>query len=380
MQRFLRDPGHSLSADHFSQACDERVAVVQRHFPPSVAAVYAIPRLGDDGVLEWWTNQQGLVRPFATMSEGEQQAMLDSYARHQAQLGNLAEALQEKGLAQAAELVRALQFRADPKSLFSVEGRLLVTRWVHIPRSPAAAPVASPVADRPRRWLWLAVPALLVFLLLLLLGLLYWFIWRAAPEPAAAPGPSEPPPAQAWPAELVFLLDTSAFMAQSPAEGSLPRSRFAASEMEKIIKALPDRTHTRLVHYPGGQCGVPVQYGPYEAAQRDELLARIRLSESGGNAPLAAGLRAAADAVDGKERDALIVVFAGAVDTCGQDTCAQARKISQQKPKLKINLVDLSGKHAIDTCVAELTGGNSYVWSRGDGNVDLSDEVAKMLD
>ncbi|SAI39058.1 membrane protein [Bordetella ansorpii] len=388
MQRFLRDPGHTLSADHFSRTCDERVAVLQTHFPPSVAAVYALPRLGQDGVLEWWTTQQGQVRPYSALSEPQQLALLQQYDQHQARLANLAEALASRGLARPGELVHRLRAKAEPANLYSVEGQLLVTRWVDIPPpAPESVPPPVPLAPAARRLRWWPIGLGLLLLIALLAGLL-WFLapWRtvSAPLPIAAPEPmpEQDPAAQQWPAELTFLLDTSQRMEERPfGSGGSRRSASARREIEKLVKSLPEKTEMRLVHSVGGQCTAPRQWGPYPAKQRTELLSQLGQAQSAGKASLAAGLRVAASGLNGKDRDALIFVFSSGADACGEDICAVARKIHKEQPRLKINLIDLSGKESADDCLVSLTGGNGYTLVDGNkGSVDLAVEVSKMLE
>ena len=56
MQRVIRDP--EASQDGLA-ALEGKVALIRQHFPPSVANLYAIPRQGSGGVLEWWSELTG---------------------------------------------------------------------------------------------------------------------------------------------------------------------------------------------------------------------------------------------------------------------------------------------------------------------------------
>lgn len=56
MQRVIRDP--EASQDGLA-ALGGKVALIRQHFPPSVANLYAIPRQGSGGVLEWWSELTG---------------------------------------------------------------------------------------------------------------------------------------------------------------------------------------------------------------------------------------------------------------------------------------------------------------------------------
>ena len=75
--------------------------------------------------------------------------------------------------------------------------------------------------------------------------------------------------------------------------------------------------------------------------------------------PLAASLRHAAARVDGVDKEAIIILFIDGEDGCGENVCALSRKIAQQQPRLKINVVDVSG-NGLSSCAAELTGGRIY--------------------
>ncbi|MCH3877466.1 hypothetical protein, partial [Campylobacter jejuni] len=109
-----------------SGAYGERIALIRKHFAPGVAAVYAIPRLGDDGVLEWWTSQQGMVKPYAALSGDAQQALLRAYDAHLATLDGLIEAMRARGLADQAGQIQALRTAPVLEHLYEVDGRLLV--------------------------------------------------------------------------------------------------------------------------------------------------------------------------------------------------------------------------------------------------------------
>ena len=47
---------------------EETVAIIHRHLPPSLALLYATARRGSQGHLEWWTERQGLAKPFSALS------------------------------------------------------------------------------------------------------------------------------------------------------------------------------------------------------------------------------------------------------------------------------------------------------------------------
>ncbi|WP_233234747.1 hypothetical protein [Bordetella sp. LUAb4] len=392
MQRFLRDPrGHTTEAS-LDRAYGRPIALIRKHFSPSVAAVYAMPRLGDDGVLEWWTSQQGMVTPYAGLSKEAQQALLRAYDAHMATLDGLVEAMRARALDEQAGQMQALRTAPVLDKLYSVDGRLLIC----LADDPAPPPVAAArPAPRPRRWWRIALSSLL--LLALLLGALWWWLQPhvalppvvAAPTPAPEPKPKplpppEPEPARdpEWPTELVMVLESGQRMKTPPKTGTTPRLAIGRAQIERIVGGLPKDTVTQLVTFPAGECRAPEGHGVFPADKRPDLVKAMQGGTSEGKAALGEGLKLAAASVDGIKRDALVFIFLAGEDACGQDLCAVAGQIAQQKPKLRINVVDLSGTHSLAQCVSAQTKGRWYAWQPmkpGEKGVDLSKEASKML-
>lgn len=269
MQRVIRDTSPSQDDPAL---LEQGAALIAKHFPPSVAHLFATPRGGQDGVHEWWTELQGQPQRFQDLTKDQQTALLDVYEQRQGALHQLVGELRGRGLEQDAATVQRMIGPAKPEHLFSINGQPLIIRWSEPqpvpppPPPPVVEPVAPPVP--PRRWIWLPW-FLLPLLALLLLALLLWFGWpwlmrwfnpqppvppvieppvvtAPAPEPvpepelfpapvpepvpepapapppapAPAPVPSPAPPAQAAcarpekeePPEFTVVLDTSGSM------------------------------------------------------------------------------------------------------------------------------------------------------------------------
>ncbi|MCX8712525.1 hypothetical protein J3U57_08140 [Gilliamella sp. B3464] len=103
----------------------------------------------------------------------------------------------------------------------------------------------------------------------------------------------------------------------------------------------------------------------YDYAGRSILKNNItRLNPSGaggGGTPLYSGLEKASSMLDGVNRNDYILIISDGEDSCSRNNiCTLANYISTQKPKLKINIVDIAGEHKID-CVADMTGGKVYI-------------------
>lgn len=385
MQRFLRDPRGTMPEASLSGAYGERIALIRKHFAPGVAAAYAIPRIGEDGALEWWTTQQGMVTPYAALNGDAQQALLRAYEAHLATLDGLVEAMRARGMEEQAGRIQALRTPPDTGKLYSADGRLLILLQDE-PAPPLVA--AAPVAPSVSRWRWILAASLLL-LAALLAALWWWHRLAAEPPPVAAPAARPPAPKPEpvrdpeWPTELVVILETAARM-KSPPEtiGGPPRLAIGRSEIERIIGKLPADTNTQLVTFPPAQCKPPQGHRVYQAENRADLLSTLKAFPNGGKAALTEGLRLATASVDGIKRDALVFMFVGGVDECGQDLCAAAVQLAKEKPRLRINIVDLSGTQSVAACLADQARVGSYVWNRMESDrkgVDLSSEAARQL-
>ena len=77
--------------------------------------------------------------------------------------------------------------------------------------------------------------------------------------------------------------------------------------------------------------------------------------------PLYSGLQQAAAMVDGKNKEAFILLISDGENSCDkdQDVCALAAQIARQKPRLKINVVDIGGAKGAN-CVAHATKGKVF--------------------
>jgi hypothetical protein len=183
MQRVLRDEGRRLVNPDEPAALQ---ALVHRHCPPSIGHLLATPKMGRDGVLEWWTELPGQPCRLAELSGSEQAQLKERLNQRLAALASLGDELTRRGDS-AAETMRALPSRPAEDGLYSVGGDPLLIRWV--PTVPidstapetkptgAPLPLATPVARRRRRWLLpIGLPLLLGALALigLWLALSHW--------------------------------------------------------------------------------------------------------------------------------------------------------------------------------------------------------------
>ncbi|OLF51163.1 VWA domain-containing protein [Pseudomonas chlororaphis] len=218
MQRVIRDGQFTVDK---ADALSAKVALIQKHFPPTVASLYAIPRKGSGEVLEWWTELGGQPTPYAELNEDQQRRLLDLYQQRQEALGRLADELQNRNQPEAASL-RTLIGPPELEDLYSLNGEPLVIRWGLRPPKPLPPPVVIPpvAAVAPgRNWWKLAAALLALLLLLLLLWAAYWFFCPenrpVVPEPAV-PVAVEPPVKAAEPVAEPVVPATVAEPAPEP--------------------------------------------------------------------------------------------------------------------------------------------------------------------
>lgn len=154
--------------------------------------------------------------------------------------------------------------------------------------------------------------------------------------------------------------------------GAIPVSRqritAAKSATRAVVQSLPSDVSVGMVLIRG--CPVSTSVGFYPPAQRAGLLSQLDSVSPQGGTPLGDGVRRAAAMVDGRSKDAVMVVLSDGRDSCEVDPCAVAAQIARSQPRLKINVVDIQGNGA-GACLARATGGRLY-------SATSADEVAKV--
>jgi len=398
MQRVTREsatyPQQTLSA------LDAKVELIRRHFPPSVASLYAVPRTGEDGKLQWWSELAGQPHPYAELNADQQRRLLEKYQHRQHAIGHLANELQSRGQDDTAASLRSLIGAPDLANLYSLNDEPLVVRWGLPPPPPAPAipPASLPPQPTPvlrERW-WLRLPLwwLLLPLLLLVLLWLLWF-WRGYLLHLINPTPMIShacQPANVRPPDFAVVLDTSGSMNLnidvSPEDDLWfhstgirlpeddPRRARMLSEPTRLTVAkqafggMLDNLHpaidTRLVTFDG--CHNQVDQGLFGKSQRAQLKRSVQQLGANDGTPLASSLELAASQVDGRWRDALIVMFVDGEDGCERNACAVSSSIAIQQPRLRVNVVNISDSE-LSNCIAENTGGRVYT-ARNEAEVE----------
>ncbi len=402
MQRVTREsatyPQQALSA------LETKVELIRKHFPPSIASLYATPRTGADGSLQWWTELAGQPHLYAELSADQQCRLLEKYHQRQHAISRLADELQSRGKGDTSASLLSLIGAPDLANLYSLNDEPLVVRWGLPPPPPAPAtpPPASLLPQpkpAPHKHWWLRLPLwwlLLPFLLLALLWLL-WF-WRGYLLYLINPTPMIShacQPENVRPPDFAVVLDTSGSMNLnidvSPADDLWfhstgirlpeddPRRARMLSEPTRLAVAkqafggMLDNLHpaidTRLITFDG--CQNQIDQGLFGKSQRAQLKRSVQQLGANDGTPLASSLELAASQVDGRWRDALIVMFVDGEDGCGRNACAVSSSIARQQPRLRVNVVNISDSE-LSNCIAENTRGRVYT-ARNEA------EVASML-
>ncbi len=136
------------------------------------------------------------------------------------------------------------------------------------------------------------------------------------------------------------------------------REQVAKDAYAQMLTNLHPNIDTRLITFDG-TCGPAIDHGLFSRKQRPQLIERLAEVPAYGATPLAASLRQAASQVDGVDKDAMIILFIDGEDGCGEDVCAVSEQLAVLKPRLQINVVDISG-NGLSSCAAQATNGRIY--------------------
>lgn len=418
MLRLIRLKQSNFSAEQIAQA-SQALQLLQKHASPLAVQLFAVPHLLDPtsstSKLDWLSHRNGQIKPYAQLSTTEQEQLLTDANKQITSIRLLQKKLNAEGQHNQAELLTPFTAHPDTQYLYAIEGQPVLTNWVDAP-APApiiSAPINTPVAAIPvaavaakkRGCLW---PLLLLLLLLLLLGALAWW-WFHKHSAQAAKTPinttaiakteeiteAVKSPTQNFgtkfacqteatePPEFSLILDTSGSMllniditreeeywygntelntvelrekADQLFNGT---SRFSVAQnaMKHMINDLHPKTPVQLITFK--TCGTIVDYGMFDAKKRTDLLSILLGLEPYGGTPSAQALAHATERMNGVDKDGMIVLVIDGEDGCGIDICQVADHIAQTKPRIRVNVVDITG-FGLSNCVAEKTGGRIY--------------------
>jgi hypothetical protein len=179
------------------------VRIITNRVPPSVAALYASPKISTDGTVQWSTQLSGQPTPYSSLPIAEAGRLKVLLFERLSAIRQYAESLNKQtGHDPAAvELLRHASAEPPLDAIYSVNGQPVLLYWDRaLPLDPkrqrlsapvlpvavtAAGATASAKWTRPVRWL------LALFLLLLILFFLWWFF---CPKSLRVQQPAQMPP------------------------------------------------------------------------------------------------------------------------------------------------------------------------------------------
>lgn len=402
MQRISPDATPCTAA--LLRALESKVELLHRYFPPSVASLYAIPRTGGEETLQWWSELGGQPLQYRNLNTTAQQALVARYTQRQQAIRLLAAELQSRGQGEDAQALSTLIGAPDLDNLYSLNEEPVIIRWgLPLPATPATSLSAAkkqtpqPTATMlPRRW-WLRMPLRLLALPLLLLLLWLLWTWRGGLWNLIRPAHVSSYACEAGAAapDFVVVLDTSGSMNlnintsaedevwMNTVSGKLPDSNPRKARLlaeptrltvaKQAFGTMIDHLHpdiaTRLITFQG--CERTVDHGVFAPNAREQLITGVNQLDAVDGTPLTASLIQAASKVDGRFKDAVVVMFVDGEDGCDQNACKVSARIASQQPRLRVNLVNISDSE-LSNCIAENTGGRVYAASE-------ASEVQRML-
>lgn len=399
MQRLAR-----IGLDQYNQEAielfhhyDDIVAVLNRYLPPSTTNILARPEVKDN-MVEWYSELQG------------QPQLLDAHSSHYVEASTLVmqrlasidalvfELLQKEAI-EPAIAAYLKQFTHIVKQhdiqIYSVNQQPVIIGWG---QKDITVEQTSSVtkAKTSRRWL---LPLLLFTFAIL--GLLGW-LFLMSPVPKAVKIESIVPkncrkvekPADI--PQLVIIFNNATGMKYTLLESKeainafdeklqqqiLPQSEIdymdrqpnrsvAAKEaVTHLINDIPHAVDIGLVELQScvsksHDVSAAISHGIFTGAQRTELKNKVQnmtvRDHRVPGTPIYEGIEKALTLLDGKKREALIVLITeGNGDCTGRKICAFMENVAKERPKLKVNIVSINSPWNVTDCLAKATGGQIF--------------------
>ncbi len=167
------------------------------------------------------------------------------------------------------------------------------------------------------------------------------------------------------------------------------RSVASKKSVAELINNIPTTVDIGLVELKSclstsKKASYATNHGIFTAAQRSTLKAKLNKMQVRENqvpgTPIYEGLQKALTIIDGKEREALIVLITeGNGDCTNRNVCELIKKEAKERPKLKINIVNINSPWNYTDCLAKTTGGEIL---NGDmtNQVKLTEAIKKSME
>ena len=164
--------------------------------------------------------------------------------------------------------------------------------------------------------------------------------------------------------------------------GGPTRIELARLTAHEVVPAAAQHRNLALMTYgPGSaeQCiNISLKIPPQPNAA-EAILSEIDAIDTGGETPLSSAVEAAAEALDYRNRPAVIVVLTDGDENCGRDPCEVARALAANAYRLTIHVIGLmlgSRPRFHASCFADETGG---LFVPTNSIEELADALSKTL-
>jgi len=376
---------------------DDIVAVLNRYLPPSTTNILARPEVKNN-MVEWYSELQG------------QPELLDVHSTRYAEANALvvqrltsidalvSELLQKEAI-EPAIAAYLKQFTHIVKQhdiqIYSVNQQPVITGWGLKDITAEQTPPVTE-AKTPRRWL---LPLLLFTLAIL--GFLVWlFLTPSVPETVKiepiVPKNCRKVEKPADIPQLAIIFNNATGMKYTLLESKeainafdeklqqqiLPQSEIdymdrqpnrsvAAKEaVTHLINDIPHAVDIGLVELQSCVTKSPdvsaaISHGIFTGAQRTELKNKVQnmtvRDHRVPGTPIYEGIEKALTLLDGKKREALIVLITeGNGDCTERKICTLMENVAKERPKLKVNIVSINSPWNVTDCLAKTTGGQIF--------------------
>jgi putative uncharacterized protein pm1828 len=376
---------------------DDIVAVLNRYLPPSTTNILARPEVKNN-MVEWYSELQG------------QPELLDVHSTRYAEANALvvqrltsidalvSELLQKEAI-EPAIAAYLKQFTHIVKQhdiqIYSVNQQPVITGWGLKDITAEQTPPVTE-AKTPRRWL---LPLLLFTLAIL--GFLGWlFLTPSVPETVKiepmVPKNCRKVEKPADIPQLAIIFNNATGMKYTLLESKeainafdeklqqqiLPQSEIdymdrqpnrsvAAKEaVTHLINDIPHAVDIGLVELQSCVTKSPdvsaaISHGIFTGAQRTELKNKVQnmtvRDHRVPGTPIYEGIEKALTLLDGKKREALIVLITeGNGDCTERKICTLMENVAKERPKLKVNIVSINSPWNVTDCLAKTTGGQIF--------------------
>lgn len=135
------------------------------------------------------------------------------------------------------------------------------------------------------------------------------------------------------------------------------RMNVAQGMLQNLVNSAPPTMPIGMVVFPN--CNAVRDLGTFQPNQRAELQRVLGQQRPNARTPLAEAIRLAGTKLRSGtsiEDPANILLVSDGLDSCGGDPCAEARRLRQARPGVKISIIDM-GRSIDLQCVADATGG-----------------------